>query len=91
MELVDTGFAVHIKSVDVNKGTALLEVAALIGLDAGDVMAIGDSANDVEMLRTAGMGVAVGNANPALKSIADMVTSGRYGAGVLEALEYLKK
>ena len=91
VELVDTGFAVHIKSVDVNKGTALLEVAALIGLDAGDVMAIGDSANDVEMLRTAGMGVAVGNANPALKSIADMVTSGRYGAGVLEALKYLKK
>jgi len=88
MELVDTGFAVHIKSMDVNKGTALLEVAALMGLDAGDIMAIGDSANDIEMLQVAGLGVAVGNANPALKNIADMVTSGRYGAGVVEALEY---
>ena len=91
VELVDTGFAVHIKSMDMNKGTALLEVAALMGLDAGGIMAIGDSANDIEMLRAAGLGVAVGNANPALKSIADMVTSGRYGAGVVEALEYASK
>lgn len=88
IELVDTGFAVHIKSTDVNKGTALLEVAALMGLDAGDIVAIGDSANDIEMLQAAGLGVAVGNANPALKNIADMVTSGRYGAGVIEVLEY---
>ena len=91
VELVDTGFAVHIKSIDVNKGTALLEVAALMRLDAGDIMAIGDSVNDIEMLRASGLGVAVGNANPALKSIADMVTSGRYGAGVVEALEYASK
>ncbi len=91
VELVDTGFAVHIKSIDMNKGTALLEVAALMGLDAGGIMAIGDSANDIEMLRAAGLGVAVGNANPALKSIADIVTSGRYGAGVVEALEYASK
>ena len=91
VELVDTGFAVHIKSMDMNKGTALLEVAALMGLDVGDIMAIGDSANDIEMLRAAGLGVAVGNANPALKSIADMVTSGQYGAGVVEALEYASK
>ncbi|MCL7412916.1 MAG: phosphoglycolate phosphatase [ANME-2 cluster archaeon] len=91
VELVDTGFAVHIKSMDVNKGTALLEVAALIGLDAGDIVAIGDSANDIEMLQAAGLGVAVGNANPALKDIADMVTSGRYGTGVVEALKYADK
>ncbi len=91
VELVDTGFAVHIKSMNVNKGTALLEVAALIGLDAGGIMAIGDSVNDIEMLHAAGLGVAVGNANPVLKSTADMVTSGRYGAGVVEALEYAGK
>ena len=81
----------HLKSMDMNKGTALLEVAALMGLDAGGIMAIGDSANDIEMLRAAGLGVAVGNANPALNSIADMVTSGQYGAGVVEALEYASK
>jgi hypothetical protein len=87
IELVDTGFAVHIKTVDVNKGTALVSVAKLMGLDTGDFVAIGDSANDIEMIRAAGLGVAVGNAHPALKDAADLVTKGQYGAGVVEALK----
>jgi len=86
IELVDTGFAVHIKTVDVNKGTALVHVAEMMGLDTGDFVAIGDSANDIEMIRAAGLGVAVGNAHPALKDAADLVTAGQYGAGVVEAL-----
>ncbi|MBA1341929.1 MAG: Phosphoglycolate phosphatase [ANME-2 cluster archaeon] len=87
IELVDTGFAVHIKTVDVNKGTALVSVAEMMGLDTGDFVAIGDSANDIEMIRTAGLGVAVGNAHPALKDAADLVTAGQYGAGVVETLK----
>jgi phosphoglycolate phosphatase (TIGR01487 family) len=87
IELVDTGFAIHIKGVDVNKGTALLMIAEQMGLDTGDFVAIGDSANDIEMIRAAGLGVAVGNAHPALKDAADLVTTGHYGAGVLEALK----
>ncbi len=87
IELVDTGFAVHIKTVDVNKGTALVKVAKLMGLDTGDFVAIGDSANDIEMIRAAGLGVAVGNAHPALKDAADLVTTGQYGVGVVEALK----
>lgn len=86
IELVDTGFAVHIKTVDVNKGTALVEVAKLMGLDIGDFVAIGDSVNDVEMIRVAGLGVAVGNAHPDLKDAADLITTCQYGAGVVEAL-----
>ena len=87
IELVDTGFAVHIKTVDVNKGTALVRVAGMMGLDTGDFVAIGDSVNDIEMIRAAGLGVAVGNAHPALKDVADMVTASQYGAGVVEALK----
>ncbi|HIH86359.1 MAG TPA: HAD hydrolase family protein, partial [Methanosarcinales archaeon] len=87
IELVDTGFAVHIKTLDVNKGTALVSVAEMMGLDTGDFVAIGDSVNDIEMIRTAGLGVAVGNAHPALKDAADLVTAGQYGAGVVEALK----
>jgi phosphoglycolate phosphatase len=87
IELVDTGFAVHIKTVDVNKGTALVMIAEMMGLNTGDFVAIGDSANDIEMIRTAGLGVAVGNAHPALKDVADLVTTGKYGAGVVEALK----
>lgn len=87
IELVDTGFAVHIKTVDVNKGTALVSIAEMMGLDTGDFVAIGDSANDIEMIRAAGLGVAVGNAHPALKDVADLVTIGQYGAGVVEVLK----
>jgi len=42
------------------------------------------------MIRAAGLGVAVGNAHPALKDAADLVTAGQFGVGVLEALEGLK-
>ena len=87
IELVDTGFAVHIKGVNVNKGTALVMIAEMMGLNTGDFVAIGDSANDIEMIRAAGLGVAVGNAHPALKDAADLVTTDKYGAGVLEALK----
>lgn len=90
IELVDTGFAVHIKGVNVNKGTALVRIAEMMGLDTGDFVAIVDSANDIEMIRAAGLGVAVGNAHPALKDAADLVTTAKYGAGVLEALKDLR-
>jgi phosphoglycolate phosphatase (TIGR01487 family) len=91
VDVVDTGFAVHIKSKKINKGTGLKRIAALMGLDAKDFVAIGDSPNDIEMLKTAGLGVAVMNAHPELKKVAALVTDGEHGAGVAEVLEYLKK
>ncbi len=91
VEIVDTGFAVHIKSKMINKGTGLKRIAELMGLDAQDFVAIGDSPNDAEMLELSGFGVAVGNAHPELKGIADMVTKGEHGAGVAEAVQYLKE
>lgn len=91
IEVVDTGFAVHIKSKSINKGTGLKRVAELMGLDTRDFVAIGDSPNDIEMLKASGFGVAVGNAHLELKKVADMVAVGECGAGVAEALEYLKE
>ena len=91
IEIVDTGFAVHIKSKTINKGTGLKRIADLMGLDAKDFVAFGDSPNDIEMLKTAGLGVAVGNAHPELKRAAGMVTMEEHGAGVAEGLEELKK
>jgi phosphoserine phosphatase len=43
-------------------------------VDAADVVAFGDMPNDLEMLRWAGHGVAMGNAHPALLDVADEVT-----------------
>lgn len=91
IEIVDTGFAVHIKTTEVNKGTGLAQVAALMKTDPKDFAAIGDSANDIEMLKVAGLGFAVANAHPDLKDVADHVTSDSYGKGAIEALEYIRK
>jgi len=91
LEIVDTGFAVHIKSKRINKGTGLKRIAGLMGLEAKDFVAIGDSPNDIEMLLASGFGVAVGNAHPELKRVAALVTKGEHGAGVAEAVGELKK
>ena len=50
-------------------------------------MAIGDNANDHEMLEQAGIGVAVGNAQPATKQYADYICKKPYTEGVIEAIE----
>jgi phosphoglycolate phosphatase (TIGR01487 family) len=91
VDIVDTGFAIHIKSKKINKGTGLKRIARMMGLDVRDFVAIGDSPNDIEMIKAAGLGVAVGNAHPDLKKVAGMVTKGEHGAGVEEVLEELKR
>lgn len=91
LDIVDTGFAVHIKSRRMNKGTGLKRLAELMGISARDFVAIGDSPNDIEMLQASGLGVAVGNAHPELKKVADLVTRGEHGAGVAEAIEYISR
>lgn len=72
---------------DTTKGTALERLASLLDVPLERVMAIGDQLNDLEMVRRAGAGVAVANAAPGLKTVADLVMAGRHGAGVVEALE----
>ncbi|KAB2944227.1 MAG: phosphoglycolate phosphatase [Candidatus Methanoperedens nitroreducens] len=91
VDIVDTGFAIHIKSKKINKGTGLRRIAEMMGLDARDFVAIGDSPNDIEMLEAAGFGVAVGNAHPDLKRVAKMVTKGEHGTGVEEAVRDMKR
>jgi len=89
IELVDSGYAIHLKSRNVNKGTGLHRISDLMNIDIRNVAAIGDSGNDIQMVTAAGFGIAVGNAHPSLKSAADLVTDREYGAGVVEAIEYL--
>jgi hydroxymethylpyrimidine pyrophosphatase-like HAD family hydrolase len=59
----------------VSKASGLSEVCRRLGVDASDVLAIGDGRNDVEMLQWAGRGVAMGQAPDEVKAIADAVTS----------------
>jgi hydroxymethylpyrimidine pyrophosphatase-like HAD family hydrolase len=54
---------------------------------AEQVIAVGDEANDAEMIASAGLGIAMGNATPELKALADQVTRGHDQDGLAEALE----
>jgi hypothetical protein len=58
-----------------------------MGINPEEILAVGDSENDREFLKVAGVKVAVANAEPELKSIADYVTEKPYGDGVKEALK----
>jgi Cof subfamily protein (haloacid dehalogenase superfamily) len=78
----------EVMSGRVSKGRALQAVAERLGVDRSEVMAIGDGLNDLEMIRFAGTGVAMGHAPAALKAEADYVTESGPGEGVWEALRH---
>lgn len=69
------------------KGDAIQFLAALFGCELSEVIAIGDSWNDCEMIEAAGLGVAMENAIPALKEIADYVTKSNNDEGVRHVIE----
>lgn len=71
----------------VNKGAALAQLAAQLGIAREQVIAIGDHENDLDMLRWAGLGLAMGNAIPEVKAIADAVIPSVDEAGVAWAIE----
>jgi Cof subfamily protein (haloacid dehalogenase superfamily) len=77
----------EISPAGVTKATGLAEVAQRLGIDAADVVAFGDMPNDLEMLRWAGHGVAMGNAHPMLRDVADEVTASNADDGLALVLE----
>ncbi len=71
----------------VHKASGLQHVAHALGVDARDVLAIGDGRNDIEMLRWAGRGVAMGQAVEEVREAADFVTDTVYDDGAAVELE----
>ena len=90
VELVDTKYAIHVKSIRINKGIGLQKLAEMMGLEAEDFVAIGDSANDVEMFEVSGFGIAVANGDEQIKEAANYVTEASFGDGTVEAIEFLE-
>lgn len=73
-----------------DKGYALEELSARLGIPREGVVAIGDSGNDLHMIRWAGLGIAMSNARPEVKAVADWITSlDNEHDGVAEAIEKL--
>jgi 5-amino-6-(5-phospho-D-ribitylamino)uracil phosphatase len=75
-----------IGSIGVTKGYAVERIAARLGVDSRDCLAIGDGRNDIEMLRWAGRGVAMLNAPPEVQAAADAVTGSVADLGVVTEL-----
>ncbi len=73
----------------INKGTGLKRICDDAGVDIAEAIAFGDSYNDIFMLRDAGLGIAMGNAEDAVKESADMVTDDCDNNGIVTALEKL--
>ena len=77
---------VEILQPGVNKASALKKLAAKLGIDMSEVMAIGDSNNDLPMLKAAGFSAATGNAVPEVKAAADVVVADCDHSGVADAI-----
>ena len=72
---------------DATKGSGLLTLAAKLGIDRSETMALGEQQNDVTMIEAAGLGVAMGNAVPEVKAVADVETTTQNADGVGVAVE----
>lgn len=70
----------------INKGKGLLEICRILKIDPSQTMAFGDSENDIPMLEEAGCGVAMGNADDAVKAAADIVTASNNEDGIARVL-----
>ncbi|MDH6363779.1 Cof subfamily protein (haloacid dehalogenase superfamily) [Enterococcus sp. PF1-24] len=85
----------HEEAVDVipkkgSKAASLLFMAEQLGINQKDIIAFGDGENDIEMLTTAGIGVAMGNAEASVQKIADVVTATNDDDGIWKALQVLE-
>ena len=77
---------IQIMDRHVSKAAALERVAQHYGVSMQNVMAIGDAPNDIPMLDVAGVSVAMDNARPEVKRIADWVAPSNNDHGVHAAL-----
>ncbi|KRL42709.1 HAD superfamily hydrolase [Companilactobacillus mindensis DSM 14500] len=78
---------VEVNSVNAQKGIALLQYAKSRHILPEEIMAIGDNLNDYSMIRDAGIGVAMANAIPAIKKLAQISTDSNINDGVAQVIE----
>lgn len=71
-----------------HKGTGIIKVCEALDMDISDTFAFGDSANDMGMIREAGIGVAMGNGSDDVKEAADYVTSPMKEDGIWKACRH---
>ncbi|MDR4229023.1 HAD family phosphatase [Bacillus mojavensis] len=79
---------IEVNALGINKAAALVKVSEKLGFTMEHVMAMGDSLNDIAMIKEAGLGVAMGNAQDIVKETADWITDTNIEDGVAKAIRH---
>lgn len=82
-------FYLEIIPRSIDKGRGLREICRALGIAPEETLAFGDSENDIPLLQAAGIGIAMGNAEEAVKQAADLVTLSNNEEGIAAALDLL--
>jgi Cof subfamily protein (haloacid dehalogenase superfamily) len=77
---------INVVNCCVSKGKALEALTFYLGLKMDEVLAIGDGSNDLSLLSTAGLGIAMQNSAAELKSVAKYITAGVDQSGVAQVI-----
>ena len=80
-------YAIEVLPANTSKGHTVQTMLEGMDIPLKKVMAIGDGENDIEMLQVVGLGIAMQNASPAVKSYADYITTSNDDDGVAAAIE----
>ena len=83
------GFFTELAPAGVTKWSAVQRLATQWGIAEAEICAVGDDVNDIPMLRAAGLGVAMGNALPAVKAAADRIAPSHDEDGLAEVVAWL--
>lgn len=78
---------IEVSAEGVNKGKAVIRLGGKLGIRREEIMTIGDGANDIEMLKEAGFGVAMANSTDEVKAHADYITDTNDEEGAAKVIE----
>jgi len=84
-----TGFMCELAPAGVTKWSAILHLAEGWGIGAEEICAVGDDVNDIQMIRQAGLGIAMGNAVPEVKAAADRIAPCQEEDGLTTVVDWL--
>lgn len=79
----------EIAPTGVTKWSGVAAIAAAAGLHAERICAVGDDLNDLPMIRSAGLGIAMGNAAPEVLAVADRVVASHDDGGIVEVADLI--
>lgn len=80
-------YFVEVMPRDVTKASSIEKMLPILGVGREDVICCGDGYNDISMIRYAGLGVAMANAQPAVKEAADYITASNDEDGIVQVIE----